>query len=82
MVNLTAGMEQFGFLLIKGKEWYSPKEMGAVVGRSDQYIRNLFDNQKILGHQFNGRAGKGSEKRHTYQVHRDCVVLYLLETAN
>ena len=78
MENLTAGMEQFGYLLIEGKQWYSPKEMGSVVGRSDQYIRNLFDNQKVLGHQINGRAGKGCEKRRAYQVHRDCVILYLL----
>lgn len=82
MVNLTTGMDQFGFLLTEGKEWYSPKEVGALVGRSDQYIRNLFENQKILGHLSNGRADKGCEKRRTYQIHRDCVILYLLETAN
>ena len=80
--NFTAGQEQFGFLLPEGKEWYSPKEVGALLGRSDQYVRNLFESRKILGHQINGRADKDCEKRHTYQVHRDCVILYLLETAN
>ncbi len=74
--------EQFSFLLTEGKEWYSPKEVGAMVGRSDQFIRDLFDNQKILGHQANGRAGRGRAQRYNYQIHRDGVILYLMETAN
>ncbi len=81
-VNKAPGHEQFSELLTLGKNWYSAKEAGAIVGRSAQYIRDLFDNQKILGHQANGRAGKGSEKRMSYQVHRDCMLLYLMETAN
>ena len=69
-------------MLTDGKDWYSAKEVGAIVGRTAQYIRDLFDNQKILGHQSNGRAGKGREKRMPYQVHRDCIILYLMQTAN
>lgn len=72
----------FGYLVPKDKQWYSTKEAAAIVGRSDQYIRDCFDSQKIMGHLLNGRAGKGNEKRQTYQVHRDCLILYLLETAN
>ena len=74
--------EHFAFIVPRDKEWYSPKEVAALVGRSDQYIRNCFENQKILGHTCNGRAGKGREKRRSYQIHRDCILLYLLETAN
>lgn len=74
--------KHFDFLLPKGQQWFSPKEVAAIVGKSDQYIRDAFDNQKILGHQSNARALRGTEKRRSYQIHRDCVLLFLLETAN
>ena len=82
MEKKIADGEQFSFLLTEGKDWYSPKEVGIMVGRSDQYIRDLFENQKILGHQINGKACKGRAQRHAYQIHRDGVILYLMETAN
>jgi len=53
-----------------------------MIGRTDQFVRDAFDNQKILGHQNNGRARKGRERRRTYQIHREAVLLFLLETAN
>lgn len=67
---------------LPNQEWFSPKEVATIVGKTDQYIRDAFDNQKILGHTSNGRSPKGKEKRKTYQIHRDGVILYLLETAN
>lgn len=69
-------------LLPPGQTWFTPKEVAALVGRSDQYIRDCFDNQKILGHQFNGRGQRGQEKRRACQIHRRSLQLYLLETAN
>jgi hypothetical protein len=45
-------------------------------------VRDAFDNQKILGHQCNARARRGREKRRAYQIHREAVILFLLETAN
>jgi len=45
-------------------------------------VRDAFDNQKILGHVANGRAPKGKEKRRSYRIHREGILLYLLETAN
>jgi hypothetical protein len=45
-------------------------------------VRDAFDNQKIFGHVLNGRAPKGKEKRKSYRIHREGIILYLLETAN
>ncbi len=75
-------LHHFSFILPPGQIWFSPKEAAHVIGRSDQFVRDLFDNQKILGHQNNAKARKGRERRQTYQIHRDCLLLYLLETAN
>jgi hypothetical protein len=73
---------QFFSFMVPDKEWFSPKEMANIIGKTDQYIRDAFDNQKIFGHTSNGRSPRGLEKRKTYQIHRDGVLLYLLETAN
>ncbi|MDR0418021.1 MAG: hypothetical protein LBH08_01115 [Puniceicoccales bacterium] len=81
MKTTNVNVEYFRFM-VPDQEWFSPKEMASIVGKTDQYIRDAFDNQKILGHVANGRSPRGQEKRKTYQIHRDGVLLYLLETAN
>ncbi|MDE6576203.1 MAG: hypothetical protein K2L24_02275 [Opitutales bacterium] len=81
MRTANQGAEFFEFML-PNKTWFSPKEMASIVGKTDQYIRDAFDNQKIFGHVLNGRAARGHEKRRSYQIHRDGILLYLLETAN
>jgi hypothetical protein len=72
----------FEFLLPPAQRWFSPKEVASIIGKSAQYVRDAFDNQKILGHSFSGRAPKGEERRKTYQISRENLVLYLVETAN
>jgi hypothetical protein len=74
--------EHFSFLLPAVQRWFSPKEMAAIIGKTDQYVRNAFDNQKILGHLLNGSAPKGEEKRRTYMIPRENILLFLFETAN
>jgi hypothetical protein len=69
-------------LLPEGKEWYTSKEAAGVIGRSAQYVRDCFDNQKIMGHAFNARGTAGCEKRRSYQIPRAALMLYLMETAN
>jgi hypothetical protein len=69
-------------LLPAGKEWYTSKEAARVIGRSAQYVRDCFDNQKIMGHALNARAVAGDEKRRSYQIPREALLLYLMETAN
>ena len=66
----------------ENKRWFSPKEVAHIIGRSDQYVRDAFDNQKIFGHILSGRAPKGAERRKTYQISRESLLLYLMQTAN
>lgn len=61
------------------KEWFTPKELAALLGRTDQFVRDLLGNGRILGHALRAR---GKSTRRSYQVHRRAVELYLLETAN
>ncbi|MFA5257600.1 MAG: hypothetical protein WC360_05560 [Opitutales bacterium] len=69
-------------LLPQGKEWFTAKEAADVIGRSAQYVRDCFDNQKLMGHAMNARGPSGSEKRRSYQIPRAALMLYLMETAN
>ncbi len=80
--SAVARRAPFASYLAPGKEWYSPREVAAIIGRTDQYVRDCFLNQKILGHTANARTPRGQERRQRYQIHRDSVLLYLCETAN
>lgn len=82
MMQKIVNSEHFEFLLPPNKRWFSPKEVAYVIGKSDQYVRDAFDNQKILGHILSGRAPKGAERRKTYQISRENLLLYLMQTAN
>ena len=72
----------FEQLLSDKKAWYTVKEIAAILGKSEQYVRDCFDNQKMLGHVWNAKAKRGKEKRCTYHISRKCLVLFLMETAN
>ena len=72
----------FDYLFPEGRQWFSPKEAGDIIGRSDQFVRDSFYSGKILGHISNGRARKGEEKKSYMRFHRDALVMYLLESAN
>ena len=80
--ELSEGFEHFSSLFPKGQEWFSPKETGYIIGRSDQFVRNSFYSGKIFGHLSNGLAKPGHEKKTYMRVHRDAIVLFLLESAN
>ncbi len=77
-----AHFAHFEHLLPPKKEWFKPSEVARIIGRTDQFVRNCFENKKILGHCTNSRAPRGRERRRAYQIHRDAVLLFLLETAN
>jgi hypothetical protein len=81
MVQSSNGGYFEGFLP-STQRWFSPKEVASIIGKSAQYVRDALDNQKILGHTLSGRAPKGKEKRKTYQISRESLILYLMETAN
>lgn len=62
--------------------WYTIKEAASILGRSEQYVRNCFDNQKLLGHLCNAKAKSGQEQRYSYQISRESLVLFFMESAN
>ena len=74
--------EHFAYLFPKWREWFSPKEAGELIGRSDQFVRNSFYSGKIFGHLSNGLAKRGEEKKTYLRVNKDAIILYLLESAN
>ena len=61
------------------KQWFTAKEVAALLDRTDQFVRDLIENRRILGHALFGR---GASDRKSYQIHRSAVELYLLQTAN
>ena len=82
MIYKQRSTEHFEFLLPSKQIWFSPKEMAEIIGRTSQYVRDAFDNQKILGHLSNGKSSIGGERRRHYLILRENVLLFLLETAN
>ncbi len=72
----------FNHLLPPQQEWFSPKEVASIIGTSDQFVRDCFLNQGILGHRTHSDKGPGRAKRQRYLIHRDGIILYLLQTAN
>ena len=58
--------------------WLTPKEVAAILNRTDQFVRDLVENGRILGHALNARG----RRRKSYQIHRIALELYLLQTAN
>lgn len=90
-MNLTSRKERqhFDFLIPENQEWFSPKEVAAIIGKSPQFVRDAFDNQIIMGHASNSgkyksstQKGKKLPLRKTYQIHRNSITLFMLETAN
>ena len=79
--DISEASEHFSSLFPKGQEWFSPKEAGYIIGRSDQFVRNSFYSGKIFGHLSNGLAKRGEEKKTYMRVHRDAIVLFLMESA-
>jgi hypothetical protein len=61
------------------KEWFTAKEVAALLGRTDQFVRDLLEHRRLLGHAL---CGRGESPRKSYQIHRKALELYLLQTAN
>ena len=72
--------EFFDALLPKGKMWFSPPELVPLIGRSDQYIRKLFEDEMLIGHATPEPTAKRG--RRSYRILRQSVINYLLESAN
>lgn len=82
-INQVNNGDEFEYLFPKNKVWFTPREVGEIIGRSDQFVRNSFHSGAIMGHQATGAICREGEERKVYmRVHKKMLVLYLLETAN
>jgi hypothetical protein len=75
----TGSMLELFLRVDTNKQWFTAKELAALLGRTDQFVRDLLENRRILGHAL---CGRGVSERKSYQIHRRAVELYLLQTAN
>lgn len=71
-----AATEHFRFLLPEKQEWFTPAEVGQIVGRSPNHIRACLETAELTGHRPPG------EGRRAYRIHREDVLLFLLRSAN
>ncbi len=76
-------ISHFEHLFPEGQEWFSPKEAGFIIGRSDQFVRNGVYNGRLMGHITGAVASsRGEEKKAYLRVHKSALMFYLLESAN
>lgn len=78
----TDPSDHLRFLLPDGKDFLSIKEVAKIINKSTQFTRDAFRNGRLLGYAFKGRSLDKSQNRSTYLIHRDDVVIYLLNHAN
>jgi hypothetical protein len=76
----TQGAAHFEALFDRDKIWYTSKEAAALLGMSVQFVREAFDNQALMGQEISSR--RGPDVRRVKMIHRDCLLIYLMETAN
>lgn len=76
------GEGHFDHLFPEGRIWFSPKEAGNIIGRSDQFVRDSFYSGKIFGHVSSNRNRRASEKKNYMLVHKEAIFLFLMESAN
>jgi len=76
----TRAAAHYETLFESGKIWYSTKEAAAVLGMSAQFVRDAFDSQEIMGQTVYSSREQGA--RRIKMIHRDCLNIFLMETAN
>ena len=68
----------YELLFENGKVWYTSKEAAQLLGMSVQFVRDAFQSQELMGHEISSVR----EGRRTKLIHRDCLQMYLMQTAN
>lgn len=74
--------EHLRLLLPKNKDLFSIKEVAKIINKSPQFTRDAFRNGKILGYALKGRSLNKPQDRCAYLIHKDDIILYLLQHAN
>ncbi len=80
--NREEDIENFEGMLPKDQEWFSPKEVGYIIGRSDQFVRDSISDGIIFAHNTAWIKDSKIDKRNYMRVHKKMLTLYLMETAN
>ncbi|MDP0501320.1 MAG: hypothetical protein Q7P63_14600 [Verrucomicrobiota bacterium JB022] len=75
-------LDDYRSLLPVGQVWFSVQEVAEILEVSPQYVRDAFEQRKLLGHRHNGRSGRGKEQRRRISIRRDSLLLYLAGSAN
>jgi len=68
--------------LPNNKDLFSIKEVAKIINKSPQFTRDAFKNGKILGYALKGRSLNKPQNRSAYLIHKDDIILYLLQHAN
>lgn len=63
---------------IPAKEWFGPREAGAVLGLSERMIENLYAQGSLSGHSHNAAGGA----RMTTRIPRAWLAAYAIRTAD
>jgi hypothetical protein len=72
----------FPVLFDRATELLSVAQVAKELNRSENFVRELFDNQKLLGHSENARQKPGEERAIMRMIPRDCIKLYWAGNAN
>lgn len=70
----------YELLFENGKVWYSCKEAALLLGMSAQFVRDAFQSQELMGQEITSRGRDGIRRYRL--IHRDCLLMYLIQTAN
>ncbi|MFA5263215.1 MAG: hypothetical protein WC378_05270 [Opitutaceae bacterium] len=76
-INLAQWQEHFDFLLPK-KEFLRGDEVADALDADERTAIRLFDDQQLMGHEFN--AAKGHRQHRRYR--RSSIILFLAKSAN
>ena len=78
----TETQDYFDLQLPAGKEWFTPKEVAAIIPWGERHVRDCLKGQRILGHASSARVGHTEEQRRSFAIPRAALILFMAETAN
>ena len=76
-IDLASWQEHFDFLLPR-RPMLRPDEVATALGIDVRTVLRLFEEGKLLGHEYNAAAGERMHRRYR----REAVILLLAKTAN
>ena len=78
----TDTMEYFDCMLPPDQDWFTTKEVAAIIPWGDRFVRDSYKDRKLLGHKSSLRSVDGEERRGSLAIPRAALILFLAETAN